>query len=52
MRKKDLKEVADISAGTMAKIGKNETVSLDVLIKICKVLQCDIGDVMEITDDD
>ena len=52
MRKKDLKEIADISSGTMAKIGKNETVSLDVLIKICKVLQCDIGDVMEITDDD
>lgn len=52
MRKKDLKEVADISAGTMAKIGKNETVSLDVLIKICKVLQCDIGDIMEVIDEE
>ena len=52
MRKKDLKEVADISAGTMAKIGKNETVSLDVLIKICKVLQCDIGDIIEIIDEE
>ena len=51
MRKKDLKEVADISAGTMAKLGKNETVSLDVLIKICKVLQCDIGDLVEIVDE-
>jgi putative transcriptional regulator len=51
MKKKDLKEVANISAGTMAKIGKNETVSLDVLIKICKVLQCDIGDIMEVTED-
>ena len=51
MRKKDLKEIADISSGTMAKIGKNETVSLDVLIKICKVLQCDIGDIIEIIDE-
>lgn len=51
MIKKDLKEVAEISAGTMAKLGKNETVSLDVLIKICKVLQCDIGDIIEILDD-
>lgn len=52
MRKKDLKEVAEISAGTMAKLGKNETVSLDVLIKICKILQCDIGDIIEIVDED
>lgn len=52
MLKKDIKELAEISAGTMAKLGKNETVSLDILIKICKVLQCDIGDIMEIIDDD
>ena len=51
MKKKDLKEMAEVSAGTMAKIGKSETVSLDVLIKICKVLQCDIGDIIEIIDD-
>lgn len=52
MIKKDLKEFADISAGTMAKLGKNKTVSLDVLIKICKILQCDIGDIIEIVDED
>lgn len=52
MKKKDIKEVANISAGTMAKLGKNETVSLDVLIKICKVLQCDIGDIMEVIDEE
>jgi len=52
MRKKDLKEMAEISSGTMAKIGKSETVSLDVLIKICKVLKCDIGDIIEIIDEE
>ena len=52
MKKKDLKEMAEISSGTMAKIGKSETVSLDVLIKICKVLKCDIGDIIEIIDEE
>ena len=50
MRKKDLKDQANISAVTMAKLGKNENVSLEVLVKICKVLRCDIGDVVEIID--
>lgn len=36
-----------ISSSTMAKMGKNETVSLEVLEKICKTLNCNIGDVVE-----
>lgn len=51
MKKKELREMIDVSSSTMAKLAKNETVSLDVLIKICKVLQCDIGDIIEITND-
>ncbi len=35
----------------MAKLGKNESVSLDVLVRVCKVLNCEIGDVVEIIDD-
>jgi DNA-binding Xre family transcriptional regulator len=48
MIKKDLKEKAELSTATMAKLGKNESVSLDVLVRICKVLNCEIGDVVEI----
>jgi len=32
----------------MAKLGKNENVTTDVLVKICTALQCDIGDIMEV----
>ena len=51
MKKKDLKDKAELSTATMAKLGKNESVSLDVLVRICKVLNCEIGDVVEIVDD-
>lgn len=51
MKKKDLKDKAELSTATMAKLGKNESVSLDVLVRICKVLNCEIGDVVEIADD-
>jgi putative transcriptional regulator len=40
----------DVSSSTMARLSKNQTVSLEVLMKICKVLRCDIGDVIEIID--
>lgn len=48
MRKKDLCSVAGISHTSMAKLGKNENVTTDVLVKICMALKCDIGDIMEI----
>ena len=51
MKKKDLKDKAELSTATMAKLGKNESVSLDVLVRICKVINCEIGDVVEIVDD-
>lgn len=51
MKKKDLKDKAELSTATMAKLGKNDSVSLDVLVRICKVLNCEIGDVVEIVDD-
>ena len=40
---------AGISHASMAKLGKNENVTTDVLVKICTALQCDIGDIMELT---
>jgi len=52
MKKKDLRKVAGISTSSMAKLGKNENVTTDVLVKICKALKCDISDIMEIEQDD
>lgn len=46
MYKKDLTEKLGISSATIAKMGRGESVSLEVLQKICDYLNCDIGDVM------
>jgi len=51
MKKKDLCEAANISHASMAKLGKNENVTTDVLVKICSALDCDICDIMEIEAD-
>ena len=48
MKKKDLCSAAGISHASMAKLGKNENVTTDVLVKICAALQCDISDIMEL----
>ena len=52
MKKKDLREAAGISTSSMAKLGKNENVNTEILVKICKALNCDISDIMEIVEDD
>ena len=49
MKKKDLCVAAGISHTSMAKLCKNLNVTTDVLVKICTALQCDIGDIMELT---
>ena len=51
MKKKELCAKAGISHASMAKLGKNENVTTDVLLKICDALQCDIGDIVELTPD-
>ena len=48
MNKSDLGKAAKMSPNTIAKLGKNETVSLDILVRICEVLKCDIGDIVEV----
>ena len=50
IKPKDLKASAKISQNVMAKINKNEPVSMDTLEKICRVLKCNIGDVVEFVD--
>ena len=48
MNRTQLRTAAHISTNAVAKLGKNEPVSFDTLEKICRVLQCDVGDIMEI----
>jgi DNA-binding Xre family transcriptional regulator len=51
IKKKDLCLMAEISHASVAKLGRSENVTTDVLLKICKALNCDFPDVMEITED-
>lgn len=48
MTKGDLCQLAKISPTTMAKLGKSEGVNVEILLRICKVLSCDISDIMEV----
>lgn len=50
--KKDLCEMAGLSSASMAKLGKNENVNTDILVRICRALKCDTSDIMEIELDD
>ena len=49
MKKKDLLELSGISRGTLTKLNKDENVSTETLVKICTALKCNIGDIVEIT---
>ena len=47
MMKKDLMALTDINSTTMAKMGKELPVSMEILGRICEALQCNIGDIVE-----
>lgn len=48
LRKKDLPAIAGISRSSVTKMGHNENVNTDILVKICNALQCDFGDIVEL----
>ena len=48
MKKKELKELTGIGSTTLTKLTNDEPVSMDVMIKICVALKCNIGDVMDV----
>lgn len=52
MNRTQLKEKAKISTNAVAKLGKNEPISMETLEKICKVFECNIGEIMEFVYDD
>ena len=48
MRKEDLRLKAGITTTAMAKLGRNETVHMDILLRICAALDCGLDDILEI----
>ena len=51
IKKSDLRKSTGLSAGTITKLNKNEPVSIAVLLSICEVLHCDIGDICSAVSD-
>ena len=51
MLKKDLAKRAGISTTSIAKLGKNENVNTDILLKICNALECELQDIMELIEE-
>ena len=51
MKKKELAQIAGISTYTINKLNKNENVTVEVLGKICKALNCTLDDIMEFEED-
>ena len=51
MNKQDLKTASGVSAASIAKLGKCENITTDVLLKICEALHCHIEDILETVDD-
>ena len=52
MQKKDLASAAELSSYTMTKLNQNRPVSMDVILRLCKIFHCDIGDLMEVKEVD
>ena len=51
MNKTQLRKEAGLSTNVIAKLSKNESVSMDTLLRICKALHCDVGDIIEVMDE-
>ena len=52
MKKSDLSRAAEISSYAMTKLNNDRPVSMEVMINLCKIFHCDIGDLMEVIEED
>ena len=52
MKKGELAKAAGISDYMMSKLNKDEPVQMEIMIRLCKVFQCDIGDLMEVIEEE
>lgn len=48
MSKADLRKATEMASNTMTSLRRDKKVSMDVLLRICEVLDCDIGDIMSV----
>jgi len=51
MKKTELAKATGMGQNTLAKLSKNQNVSMDVLIRICEVLNCNIGDIVDVVEE-
>jgi len=52
MNKTQLGHAAGVSTSTISKLSKNETINMESMMKICRALDCDIGDIVEMTENE
>lgn len=52
MNKQDLKRATGISTASIAKLAKGENITTDILVKICKALDCELEDIMQLSRED
>lgn len=52
MKKSELAKAANITSYSMAKLNKDRPVSMEIMMNLCKVFHCDIGDLMEVIEED
>ena len=51
MKKSELAKASEISQSTMTKLNQDRVVSMDVMLRLCKIFHCDIGDIMQVIED-
>ena len=51
MKKSELAQAAELSSYVMTKLNHDKPVSMEVMLRLCKVFHCDIGDIMEVTEE-
>jgi DNA-binding Xre family transcriptional regulator len=49
MTKTDLRMKTGMSTSTLAKMGNNENVSMEIILRICEILECNVGDIVDAT---
>lgn len=52
MTRQDLKAISGISSASIAKLGKGDNITTEVLVRICNTLNCELADIMELVEDE
>lgn len=52
MKKSDLAKAAELSSYTMTKLNQDKLVSMEIMLRLCKIFHCDIGEIMEVIEED